>query len=49
MRCKNKGPIKRLAKLAMTKKRSTIVITPTSNCNSVVEMGVSNCPLATKI
>ena len=49
LRCKKKSPIKWLANLAMIMKRSTNVISPTSNCNSVVAIGVSNCPLATMI
>ena len=47
MRCRKKVPIKRLLRFDMTKNFSLNVMSPTSNCNSTVAIGASNCPLAT--
>ena len=47
--CKIRNPFKGLVILTITMKCRTNVIAPTSNCNSVVGKGVSNCPLATMI
>ena len=49
LRCLNKRPIKALVRFAMTMNFSLIVMSPTSNCNSTVAIGASNCPLATII
>ena len=47
LRCRNKRPIKGLVRLVMTMNFSLNVMSPTSNCNSTVAMGASNCALAT--
>ena len=47
--CKKKSPENGLAKLDITMKRSTNVMSPTSNCTSIAAIGVSNCPFATMI
>ena len=45
--CRNKRPIKGLVMFVKTIKFSLNVMSPTSNCNSTVAIGASNCPLAT--
>ena len=49
LRCRNKRPIKGLVRFVMTMNFSLNVMSPTSNCNSTVAIGASNCPLATII
>ena len=49
LRCRNKRPIKGLVRLVITMNFSLNVMSPTSNCNSTVGIGASNCPLATII
>ena len=47
LRCRNKRPIKGLVRFVMTMNFSLNVMSTTSNCNSTVAIGASNCPLAT--
>ena len=49
LRCRNKRPIKGLVRFVITMNFSLNVMSPTSNCNSTVAIGASNCPLATII
>ena len=46
LRCRNKRLIKGLVRLGMTMSFSLNLMSPTSNCNSTVAIGASNCPLA---
>ena len=47
--CRNKRLIKGLVRFVITMNFSLNVMSPTSNCNSIVAIGASNCLLATII
>ena len=49
LRCRNRRPMKGLVRFVITMNFSLNVMSPTSNCNSTVAIGASNCPLATII
>ena len=47
LRCRNRTPIKRVVRFVMTSYFSLNAMPATSNCNSTVAIGASNCRLAT--